>query len=93
VVVEEYLIISINKFPVHAQNSSAYVVFDWINDIARMIELLYPLEYHCRTGAVEMGAFAKLYTSGYFNFLMFLDTLAYNFGLMYDGVITFLESF
>ena len=39
-----------------------------------------------------MKAFANLYSSGYYNFLMFTDTLAYNFGLMYDALITAFES-
>jgi hypothetical protein len=39
-----------------------------------------------------MGQFVQLYMSGYFNVLMFTDTFAYNFGLMYDAFITAWES-
>lgn len=39
-----------------------------------------------------MANFVKLYASGYYNFFMFSDTFAYNFGLMYDAVITAFES-
>jgi surfactin synthase thioesterase subunit len=39
-----------------------------------------------------MKAFIDLYKSGYFDFAMFADTFAYNFGLMYDALVTSFES-
>ena len=66
--------------------------FDWIYDISNLFTYLYPLQKNCDLGYKEMVAFTKLYSNGYYNFMMFSDTFAYNFGLMYDALVTAFES-
>ena len=91
-VVVQYLQIGVNNIPADAKNTSKYSTYDWIYDIANIFTYLYPLQKNCYLGYYEMAAFTKIYSSGYYNFMAFSDTFAYNFGLMYDSLITAFES-
>lgn len=67
-------------------------MFNHIYAFADLITLLYPLENNCYQGYFELISFAEEYADGYWDFWMFADTFAYNFGLMYDALVTSFQS-
>jgi hypothetical protein len=67
-------------------------IYQSIYDITELAADAYLLETSCKNGFLDMVNLGNEYVSGYDSFEEFTDTFAYNFGLMYDSVITALES-
>jgi hypothetical protein len=67
-------------------------IYQSIYDITELATDAYALENYCHNAAVDMVTLAQAYAAGYSTFEDFTDTFAYNFGLMYDSVITTLEA-
>ncbi len=58
-----------------------------------MFTLTYTLESSCRMTYGEIVESANRYTIGYNNVIEFTDAFAFNFGLLYDSIITAYYSF
>jgi hypothetical protein len=57
------------------------------------MSLLYNFERGCRFGISESINQLELYLEGYADFWDFFDTLSFNFGLIYDSILTGEQSY
>jgi hypothetical protein len=69
------------------------MIYQIIYDLMELFTLSYSVVADCDQGLQDVLTLYLKYASGYANFYEFSDTFAFNFGLMYDSVITGMESF
>eukprot|EP00347_Sterkiella_histriomuscorum_P007989 403346794 len=67
-------------------------VFDIVYSLSELMAKLYPLQSSCRFGTYEAMDQLKLYRDGYSDIWDFMDTFSFNFGLLYDSVVTSIQS-
>jgi len=67
-------------------------VFDMIYGISDAMAILYNTQRVCRFGTGESYDVLEKYAEGYSDFWDFMDTFAFNFGLIYDSVLTAIQS-
>jgi hypothetical protein len=66
--------------------------FDIIYDVTELLAKLFPLISTCRFATWDAKDRLIEYQDGYEDFWDFMDTFAFNFGFLYDSVVTAIES-
>lgn len=84
----------LNSFTTYIPNNiAAGSVYGIIYSILSPVQQLYTLENTCFGGVAEAGNQILRYSNGYPSAISFFDTFAFNFGLLYDSVITAMIAF
>ncbi len=63
-----------------------------IYGISELMAKLFPVVSTCRWASWDTKDRLEEYADGYEDFVDFMDTFAFNFGLIYDSIITAIDS-
>jgi hypothetical protein len=67
---------------------SPFSIFSIVYSLSESMAKLYNTQHSCRLGTLDAIARVDLYAEGYADYWAFLDTFSFNFGLIYDSVLT-----
>ena len=84
-----YLELTIRDIPASFSNGD---IFEMIYDISELMAKLFPVVSSCRWATWDARDRLNEYEDGYEDFVDFTDTFAFNFGLIYDSIITAIDS-